>query len=81
MKGLGEVVKTTLIQGNNPSAEQLGAFAEKYAKLGGKQENFNKFMMNAYKDANVSQAEQLEMNLKHPFNQKIQQLMGGDLPD
>lgn len=81
MKKLGEVVKTTLIQGNNPTAEDIGRFAEKYARLGGKQEHFNKWMMGAYKDANISQAQQLEMNLKHPFNQKVQLLMGGDLPD
>ena len=81
MKGLSEAVKSSLIQGNNPDPEQLNSFAERYAKLGGKQTHFNSWMLGLYKNANVSQAEQLEMNLKSPFSQKIQLLMGGSDPD
>jgi len=76
-KALGEAIKTTMIGGGNPSADQIEAFAAQYAKYGGKQENFNRYMMGLYKNATVPQAEQLEMNLKSPFSQKIQLLMGG----
>lgn len=81
MKSLAETVKTSLIQGNEPSPEQLEEFAAAHAARGGKQTEFNKWMMGLYKNANVSQAEQLEMNLKSPFNQKLQLLMGGSDPD
>lgn len=81
MKKLAETVKTSLIQGNEPSPEQLEEFAAAHASRGGKQTEFNKWVMGLYKNANVSQAEQLEMNLKSPFNQKLQLLMGGSDPN
>ena len=81
MQTLGEAIKTTMIGGGEPTADQIESFAEQYAKYGGKQENFNRYMMRLYKDANVPQAEQLEMNLKSPFSQKIQLLMGGSEDD
>jgi hypothetical protein len=81
MKKLAETVKTSLIQGNQPTPEQLEEFAAAHASRGGKQTEFNKWMMGLYKNANVSQAEQLEMNLKSPFNQKLQLLMGGSDPN
>ena len=80
-EALGEAVKTTLIQGNEPSAEQIESFAEKYAKAGGRQEGFNQWMLRLYKDANVSQAQQLEMNLKSPYSKHMQLLLGGSEGD
>jgi hypothetical protein len=81
MASLAETIKSTIIQGNEPSEEQIEGFAEKYTKLGGRQENFNRTMLRLYKNANVSQAEQLATKLKSPFSQDMQLLMGGDLPD
>ena len=77
MLGLAESVKSTLIGGGEPKDEQIRTFAEKYAYLGGKQAGFNKWMMELYKNANESQAAQLERNLKDPFSYKVQYLMGG----
>jgi hypothetical protein len=81
IKALAEAAKTTMISGNAPTAEQIETFAEQYVKYGGKQEGFNRWMLDLYKNANVSQAQQLEENLKSPFSQKIQLLMDGELPD
>lgn len=78
MGNLGEAVKTSLIQGNEPDAGQLNGFAQRYAQLGGKQAGFNKYMMSLYKNANIPQSQQLEMNLKNPFSYKMQLLMGGE---
>lgn len=78
MLSLGERVKSTLIQGNEPSEDQVAAFAQKYAELGGKQAGFNKWMMDLYKSANTSQAEQLQGSLSNPFAYKVQLLMGGE---
>lgn len=77
LQSLGETVKTTMIEGETPSTEQVTKFAQKYAELGGKQENFNKFMMSKFKEANTSQAQKIVSDLKNPFSQKMQTLMGG----
>lgn len=77
-QSLAETVKTTLIGDETSSEAQVMAFAQRYAELGGKQAGFNKWMMDLYKSANVPQAEQLQMNLSNPFNQKMQLLMGGE---
>lgn len=74
---LGEKVKGTLIQGNEPTEEQILQFSEEYAKLGGKQKQFNKWMMETYKNANTAQAEKLAESLNNPYAYKIQLLMGG----
>lgn len=78
MASLAETVKTNLVQGGEASQDAVNKFAEKYAALGGKQAGFNKWMMSLYKDANVSQAEQLRSSLTNPFAYKMQTLMGGE---
>jgi hypothetical protein len=78
MLSLAERVKTTLIQDETNTSEQVNQFAEKYVSLGGKQADFNKWMMQLYKNANVSQSEQLANSLKNPFAYKMQLLMGGE---
>ena len=78
MAGLTETIKGTLIQGNQPSEEQIMMFAKQYAELGGKQKGFNKWMMDLYRSANTSQAEQIQGSLSNPFSYKVQLLMGGD---
>lgn len=77
MQVLGEAVKASTIGGFLPAEEQTGKFAEEYAKSGGKQVQFNKFMMNMYKSANTSQSQKISQSLNNPFAQKIQTLMGG----
>lgn len=78
MASLSERVKSTLIQGNDPSPEQIESFAARYAELGGKQEGFNKWMMEMYKSANTSQAQKLQESLSNPYTYKVQLLMGGE---
>jgi len=77
LKTLAERIKSTLIQGNQPTDDQISNFAEKYVELGGRQKNFNKYMMEMYKSANTSQAEQLSTSLSNPYVYKLQLLMGG----
>jgi hypothetical protein len=77
MKSLSEGVKHSLYSGGSPSAEQLNAFSQSYLENGGKQMQFNKWMVGLYKDANVSQASQLANNLKNPFAYKMQLAIGG----
>jgi hypothetical protein len=77
LTSLAERVKTTMIQGSEPLESSVNRFAERYSELGGKQAGFNKWMMGLYKDANVSQAQQLQSSLSSPFAYKMQLLMGG----
>lgn len=69
--------KTTMIQGQQASPDSISKFAETYAALGGKQAQFNKFMLNTMKSANTSQSQKIMQQLQNPFNQKMQILMGG----
>jgi hypothetical protein len=78
MASLAETIKGTLIQGNQATEEQLVSFAQKYAEAGGKQKGFNQYMMDLYRSANTSQAEQIQGSLSNPFSYKVQLLMGGE---
>ncbi len=74
---LGQAIKTTMIAGQDPTQEQVDGFAEEYAALGGRQEEFNKWFTQLYKTANLSQANKLQQRLKSPFSQSMQKIMGG----
>ena len=56
-----------------------GEFAAQYAARGGRQVQFNKYMVDKIKQAGVSQSEKIISQLQNPFAQKVQVLMGGDL--
>jgi hypothetical protein len=74
---LAEAVKTASIQGNVATDQEMVTFASKYAEYGGKQKNFNKWVLNEMKSANTSRAEEIVSQLQNPFAKKIQVLMGG----
>jgi len=74
---LGEAIKSTMLAGGDPSAEQIENFAQKYAESGGRQEEFNGWMTQLYKTANTSQAKKIQRSLTDPFSQSMQRLMGG----
>jgi hypothetical protein len=77
---LAEAVKLETVMGQVPSEEQVAQFAERYAALGGKSSQFNKWMLEQYKNANTSQAQQIHAQLNNPLTQKLQVLMGGEAP-
>jgi hypothetical protein len=70
-------VKTTGIQGQQLDGDSINKFAEQYAASGGKQAQFNKFILSTLKSANISQSQKITQQLQNPFNQKMQILMGG----
>jgi len=74
---LGEAIKTTMIAGKMPGKEQIEEFAEAYAAAGGKQEQFNRWFLQQYKVANLSQANKLSQDLNGKFSQSMQDIMGG----
>lgn len=76
-KELGEAIKTTVIAGKEPSQEQIENFAMQYAESGGKQEEFNKWFLQLYKSANLSQANKIRNGLSSQYSQSMQKIMGG----
>lgn len=77
IQNLAQAVKTSGIAGGTLDGDQVSTFAAKYAALGGKQQNFNKWMINEIKSANTNKANAIMQNLKSPYAQKMQQIMGG----
>lgn len=74
---LGKAVKTTLLAGDSPSQEQLESFMEDYVAIGGKQKDFNKWMVGLLKSANSAQANKIIENLDSPYSRTLQTMMGG----
>jgi hypothetical protein len=77
MDALAESVKTTVVGNAQPDNDEVSNFAAKYAALGGKQQNFNKFMLAQIKSSNTMKANAIMDNLHNPYSQYMQQVMGG----
>ena len=78
MNDLAESVKASVIAGQSPSPDTVASFASEFAARGGKQIQFNKWMMNQYKNANTSEAQRIAAQLSNPLAVKAQMLMGGE---
>jgi len=76
-QGLGEAIKTNILAGSEVSQENLNDFSSKFVAYGGKQEEFNQFMSRQYRNATVTQAEQLRTKLTNGYSLHLQTLMGG----
>lgn len=65
------------MEGNELDREEMANFAEKYVSAGGRQENFNKWVLNLYKKASTPQANDIMAQLNSPRAKRMQELMGG----
>lgn len=74
---LGTNLKLNLQGGGSVDGEQIGAFAQRYAELGGKQTGFNAWMMEQYKNTDRSRAEALANGLNNSYSRYMQEIMGG----
>lgn len=70
-------IKTQALAGGQPSPADIDKFSEAYAATGGKQSQFNKFVLSTYTAASTSQSQRILAQLSSPFNRKMQILMGG----
>lgn len=70
-------IKTQALAGGTPGPADIDKFSEAYAATGGKQSQFNKFVLSTYTAANTSQSQRILHQLSNPFNRKMQILMGG----
>lgn len=74
MDALKEAVKVSSAGGSTPNMED---FLGQYLKYGGSPKNFNKWVLNNMKSANMDQADKMAGELKNPYAQTMQQLLGG----
>ena len=74
---LTETIKSSLIKGDQPDEEQMNGFIKSYVGLGGKQRDFNRHVMELYKQANTTQSNRLAENMNSPYAQYMQRVMGG----
>lgn len=77
MDSLNKAVKATVISGGIPTDQQYAKFAALYAEAGGKTTNFNKYMLKQMKEVDQTRADQIVNDLKSPYSQKMQNIMGG----
>lgn len=76
---LAEAVKSQVIGSGESTSDDVQNFAEQYTALGGKQTQFNQWMMEQIKNANTSRVDQIVKGLKGRMGQKMQILMGGEV--
>ena len=74
---LGVAIKSTVVGGGEPTPEQLETFIDRYAKIGGKQEEFNKWYTSLLRSANTPQANKLVEKVNTPYSKYMQDIMGG----
>jgi hypothetical protein len=74
---LAEAIKTRFAGGDAPTSLQVQEFAKEYAKIGGQQKQFNKFMLQQMKGADTPKANMIATGLKAPMAQSMQLIMGG----
>lgn len=74
---LGVAVRSTITGGGEPTAEQLEKFMTNYAKIGGKQEEFNRWYVGQLRAANTPQANKLVEKVGSPYSKYMQDIMGG----
>lgn len=79
---IGAAIKGKIMQGSVPTSDDMNNFLSEYVRAGGTQQNFNKFYGRLVTEAKTSQVNKMSDNLKNPFSQYMQKIMGGyDLED
>jgi hypothetical protein len=82
LESLGAGIKATTLGGGTVSSEQYAGFASEYAKVGGKQNNFSKYLARQVLESNKSKVNAQIDNANNPHSQYLQKVMGGyDMAD
>jgi hypothetical protein len=77
LDNLREAVRKSVISGGTLEQEQYGKFAEEYMKAGGKQKNFNKWVVDQYMKANTPASKELAESLSYPYAHRMKEFMRG----
>ena len=73
---LGEVVKTKLRAGAEPTAEDMQDFMLAYARAGGNLQNYTAALQRWSRDANMSVVNQMKMFHQSSYAQRLSEIMG-----
>lgn len=74
---LSKSVKSVIIGGGVPTSEQMEDFIGRYAAIGGKQEEFNKWFVAQQRAVDKPQANKLSEKVGSPYATYMQDVMGG----
>ena len=81
-ESLGRAVKLKLLAGDEISDDEAEALAANYAKYGGTQQGFNRWMVALTKGSEESVVNKLMGKINTPYGRRMQEIMGGEeLPD
>jgi hypothetical protein len=79
---LGKALKIKMLAGEEITTEEMEEAAVKYAKYGGSQSGFNRFVVNLTRNTDEAVANQLMNKANSPLGRRMQEVMGGEeLPD
>lgn len=71
-----------MLAGEEITTEEMEEAAVKYAKYGGSQSGFNRFVVNLTRNTDEAVANQLMNKANSPLGRRMQEVMGGEeLPD
>ena len=73
---LGEVVKTKLRAGKEPTAEDMQDFMLAYARAGGNLQNYTAALQRWSRDANMSVVNQMKLFHQSSYAQRLSEIMG-----
>lgn len=74
---LREAINTQVIGSGSLDRNEYESFSEGYAQLGGDTKGFNKYVLKRITETNTPNAERISAELKGPFAQNMQRIMGG----
>lgn len=74
---VGEALKTKLYKNQQLTSEDTTGFMAEYARAGGNVRNFNRWMLDSWKDANRSQVNKMMETLGTPYAKNLGTIMGG----
>jgi hypothetical protein len=81
-ESLGRAVKLKLLAGDEIGDDEAEALAANYAKYGGTQQGFNRWMVALTKGSEESVVNKLMGKVNTPYGRRMQEIMGGEeLPD
>lgn len=75
---LSRAIRTKLLSGTEPDAEDWEDFAFKYAKSGGTQEGYNRFIANILKTYKTPVANRAIEKLNTSYSKRMWEIMGGE---
>jgi hypothetical protein len=81
LKEVDGAFRTNVIGGQSPTQGVVENYMREFVNAGGRQEDFNKHMLNVMTKVDTPKANEIIRALKGPYGQRMQALMGGSVAD